>query len=40
VRDSSKNFPMIQMPREKKSHQSFFTIDGELRRPARPGARG
>ena len=40
VRDVSKNEPMIDIPRERRSHQAFFTFDGVYRAPARPGARG
>lgn len=38
VRDPAVNFPMIQLPRERKAYQAFWTLDGELRQPA--GYRG
>jgi len=40
VRDPAKNFPMIELPRERKAYQAFWTIDGVNREPARPFARG
>lgn len=33
VRDPAKNFPMIQLPREKAAYRAFFTVDGKLTDP-------
>jgi hypothetical protein len=34
VRDAAVNFPMIQLPRERKAYQAFWTLDGEVHEPA------
>jgi len=40
VRDPAKNFPMIQLPRERIGYQQFWTIGGVRREAARPAGRG
>ena len=40
VRDESKNFPMIELPRERVGYQQFWKVDGVTRQPARPAGRG
>jgi 5,5'-dehydrodivanillate O-demethylase len=40
VRDEAKNYPMIELPRERMGYQQFWTIDGVRREAARPAGRG
>ena len=40
VRDPAKNFPMIQLPRERIGYQQFWKIGGVFREAARPAGRG
>jgi len=40
VRDEAKNFPMIELPRERVGYQQFWKVDGRTREPARPVGRG
>jgi 5,5'-dehydrodivanillate O-demethylase len=40
VRDPAKNFPMIELPRERRGYKQFWTIDGVFREAVRPAGRG
>jgi 5,5'-dehydrodivanillate O-demethylase len=40
VRDEAKNFPMIELPRERVGYQQFWKVDGVVREPVRPAGRG
>jgi 5,5'-dehydrodivanillate O-demethylase len=40
VRDPAKNEPMIELPRERRGYQAFWTIDGVYREPDRSTYRG
>lgn len=40
IRDPASNYPMIQLPRERRGYRAFWTLEGVLKEPSRPAYRG